>query len=104
MKIQFGDNEIRIRISQREFEELKSDHKLWCKLDYLPLDIQLSMVDSEKSGFIKNFKIELFLTADNLLVLARLDSKKSGIKLLLRASDNSEVVADVQVDLHSKKE
>lgn len=102
MKIQFSDNEIRIRISHAEFEQLKLSREFDYSLDYLALAVKLNLVARACSGKVDRQLVQLFLTDDDLLLMASSDSKKSGVKLLLQTTDGTEVAADLQVDLHSK--
>ena len=104
MKIQFSNNEIRIRISQAEFETLKISAEFNSSLEYLALAVKLKVVAAPSCGTINPREVQLFLTADDLAFMEKADSKKVGVKLLLQQPNGIEIAADVQVDLHSKKD
>lgn len=104
MKIQFSDNEIRIRISQAEFEQLKISAEFNYSLEYLALAVKLKVVAVPACGNINPHEVQLFLTADDLAFMEKSDSKKAGVKLLLQQPNGTEIAADLQVDLHSKSE
>ena len=103
MKIQFDNDEIRIRLTEAEFDQLKSNQQLVQNFSYLPLLTTIEIVAASGVGSIGNSKLALKLTAADLLALINPENKKSGVKLLVNTLEQQEICVDLQVDLHPKK-
>lgn len=103
MKIQFEEQQIRIRINENEYGELKSNGDFNYTFDYLGFNVQLKLSTVNQAGHFDQQSLLISLTKDEIASLSAPEMQKNGLCSLVNLSGSQQsLVVGIQLDLHSK--
>ncbi len=98
MKIQFEENDVRLRLDYNEYDKLLLNEVLSFNLEYLPLSIIVKQVSSEIASNLSANKLLINLSREQVLLLSAPDMQKNGVNLWLN-TPNRDVLLSIQLDL-----
>ena len=101
MNIRLDETAIRIRITETEFQQLKTSGEISYNFNYWPLKVNLKLHPEAKLGNISAQQLNLSIADADVDLLLTPQFKKSGLKLIAQSCNSDEIIIDLQIDLHS---
>ena len=100
MNIRLDENSIRIRITENEFRQLKTSGQISYSFSYWPLYVNLKSHPDAKTGSISSQQLNLYIAESEIDLLLTPQFKKSGLTLIAYSANSTDIIVDLQVDLH----
>ncbi len=99
MNIRLDETTIRLRLTENEFYQLKTNGRISYEFDYLPLMVNLELQNEGTVGTIDNNCISLNIKNSEIDLLLEDKTKKDGLSTIIIASKQQQIMVNIQVDL-----
>ena len=99
MNIRLDETAIRLRLTEGEFYQLKTNGRINYEFDYFPLIVNLELQNEGIVGTIDNNCISLNIKNSEIDLLLDTKTKKDGLSTIVTTAKQQQSMVIIQVDL-----